>query len=829
MSQLEQQKTEFELEKATLDLRTSKVQMIVGAVLAIVTCFIVYAPTLNVGFLLDDFLHLDYVARATHGDWGDFAHNFYGNWAGSDIMKCYRPLSSTSFLIDYLIWGANAFGFHLTNIILFALCALFVGLTTLELTGAYGNRLGAAAALWAGLLFAVYPLHPEATAWAIGRVDLLCGVFYFASLFFYMRFRLLHEKPYFWLSLGCFVLSFASKEMAVTLPVAIALYELLIVSSKTTRTLNRVMFVGTYFVLLATLSIIRTLLLSTVIGGYETLGADSVLSIVGVFLDKATLLKLFVPINEEVAIASFIIPALYICYILVALLLVSRLIMRSVSIRPFLFLLAWAVVLILPTFQVWHIHPNLVGSRLFFLSSAPFCMLFVLAALPAIDVLNKRTAKVMTLVGAVVLSAIFLGWGVVLQANLEPWLKAGKLMSGLHSQVIKIAGETPDGSRVLLLDIPRDYSGAGLLTRPQYLSFMAQQPASDKDYSNKLITVEPVISGSHDFIWPAQFKTLLKNQAISRALIWNQFSGDSGAFVPWSKGSSGTTDYKFDFAANAVKSLTLDPANTILADAKSWHLMSTIVPCIERTDDSAKVYPSASGLIMWLPVKGLDPLNASVVIADLSKEDAVGCSACLGGKVSLAWQVKGDSKIHEAPIMHGQRGHYVLWIGRYREWTLAEEIAKVGLSFKPGDYHVDLRSLTIGSDETTVPKLNLLGVTDVVSAWMHTIKSGKSGQKLQLTYDVSGIPNAKLIKLYATKPGVTAEANGEAEIDAYMPLSAQSTPMNDWEISGVKGVIDLPQEVLNSKGVHQVRIIALDANGSMIGFPSEPITINVAE
>ncbi len=450
-------------------------------------------------------------------------------------------------------------------------------------------------------------------------------------------------------------------------------------------------------------------------------------------------------------------------------------------------------------------------------------MLFALAALPAVDVLSKRTVRVMTLVGAMALSVIFLCWGVLLQANLEPWIAAGNLMSGLHSQVVKIADETPEGSRVLLLDIPRDYSGAGLLTRPQYLSFMAQQPVSDKDYSNKLITIEPVISGSHDFIWPAQFGALLKNRTITKAMIWNQ---SNGAFVPWTQNSNGTSDYTFDFAANGVKGLALDPANTILADAKSWHLMSTVVPCIERTADSAKVYPSASGLIMWLPVKGLDPTKASVVIADLSKEDAVGCSACLGGKVSLAWQVAGDSKIHEAPIMHGQRGHYVLWIGRYRAWTLAGDIVKVGLSFKPGDYHVDLKSLTIGSDTTAVPKLSLVGITDVVSAWMHSVKAG---EKLQLSYDVSEIPNAKLIKLYATKSGVTAEANGEAEIDAYMPLSAQSTPMNDWEIKGDKGVIDLPQEVLNSKGVHQVRIIALDANGSMIGFPSEPITINVAE
>ncbi len=821
MNRVEQPKSQLTLEKATLDLRTTQVQMIVGIVLAVVACFVAYAPTLNVGFLLDDFLHLDYVARAAHGDWGDFVHNFYGNWAGSDIMKCYRPISSTSFFVDYLIWGANAFGFHLTNIILLSLCTLFVGLITLEMTGPYGNRIGAVAAIWAGLLFAVYPLHPEATAWAIGRVDLLCGVFYFASVFCYMRFRLLHEKGYFFASLACFLLSFASKEMAVSLPIVIALYELLMIRSRTSTVLNRFMFVGSFFVVLAICSIARTLLLSTVIGGYETLGTDSLMNIIGVFLDKATLLKLLIPVNEEVSIASWLILTLWISYALVALLFVARLITRAASVRPFLFLLAWAIILVLPTFQVWHIHPNLVGSRLFFLSSAPFCMFFALAALPAVDVLNRKTAKVLTFTGAVLLSVIFLSWGVLLSANIEPWVKAGQLMAGLRSQVWKLAAEAPAGNRVLLLDIPRDYSGAGMLTRPQYLAFMAGRPVSPQDYSNKLITIEPVISGSHDFMWPRQFKSMINNPEITNTLIW---SSTNGSFVPWSKTQKGLDSYKFDFVAHGIQGVTLDPADTLVADGKSWHMMSTETPCIEKNGDFVRVYPASRGLTLWLPVKDIDSVKANVVVADINKEDAAGCSACLGGKVSLVWQVAGDDKLHQAPIMHGRRGQYVLWVGRYRSWTLGK-ITRVGLWFQPGDYHVDLKSLEIGGDAASVPKLVLTQPGDVLSAWMHDVKLS---EKLQLTYDVSAVKNAKWVKLFVTKPGVTVDANGEAEIDAYMPLSAQ-LPMNDWEIHSVKGVFDLPAEVLESKGVHQIRAIALDANGAMIGFPSEPITIKIGE
>lgn len=821
MNRVEQPKNELTLEKASLDLRTTQVQMIVGIVLAVVTCFVVYAPTLHIGFLLDDFLHLDYVARATHGDWHDFVHNFYGNWAGSDIMKSYRPISSTSFFIDYLFWGANAFGFHLTNIILLSFCALFVGLTTLELTGSYGNRIGAVAAVWAGLLFAVYPLHPEATVWAIGRVDLLCGAFYFASMFYYMRFRLLHEKGYLWLSLACFLFSFASKEMAVTLPAVIVLYELLM-ANKGTGVLKRIKYVGLFFVALAVCAIARTLLLRTVVGGYETLGADSLMSIVAVFLDKATLLKLLIPVNEEVAIVTWLIPALWMSYALIGLLLVVRLIMRSVALRPFIFLAAWAIILVLPTFQVWHIYPNLVGSRLFFLSSGPFCMLFALAALPAVDVLTRPMVRFFTLAGAVALSAIFLCWGILLSSNIEPWVKAGNLMSNLHTQIEKAAAEIPSGNRLLLLDIPRDYSGAGMLTRPQYLAFMAQRPVSVNDFSNKLITIEPIISGSHDFVWPRQFAHITSSPSVNDVLIWRQ---TEGRFVSWEAPQATTQDkLKLDFASNGIKGLEFQPPNTLIADGNTWHTMSTSKPSVEKYPGFVRVYPSESGLTIWFPASLLNPAQANVFIADLIKEDSAGCAACLGSKVSVVWQNTGDTGQHEAPIIHGHRRGYMVWLGRYRSWTLAQGIKRIGLSFKPGDYHVDLKSVEVAGDASFVPRLSIIGNRDVSSLSMLPLKLG---EKLQLSYDASGIPGASLVKLSVTKPGVTIDANSESEIDAYMPLLTE--PMNEWAMKNTKGAFDIPNQILESNGVHQFQVVALDKYGSIVGFASEPVTITVGE
>jgi len=134
-----------------MELRSPKVQMAFGAFAALLICLYCCSASLRVGFLLDDYLHLDYIHRALSGNWTDFLSNFTSNWAGSDLMKSYRPLVSLSLFIDSVIWGPRAWGFHLTNLLLQWGCCVFVGLISMELSGLKGNRLGSAGAIWAAL------------------------------------------------------------------------------------------------------------------------------------------------------------------------------------------------------------------------------------------------------------------------------------------------------------------------------------------------------------------------------------------------------------------------------------------------------------------------------------------------------------------------------------------------------------------------------------------------------------------------------------------------------------------------------------------------------
>jgi len=161
------------------------------------------------------------------------------------LMEHYIPLTWMSFGLDYVLWKDNSLGYHLTNILLHALNAgllFWLALVLYKLCGPeatdgeVSGRRRAALLLGAGfaaLFFSLHPLRVESVAWATERRDMLSTAFYlFAVLAYLRRFKepqngVFLERPgYYWLSLGLFAASLLSKEMTVTLPVALVVLDI---------------------------------------------------------------------------------------------------------------------------------------------------------------------------------------------------------------------------------------------------------------------------------------------------------------------------------------------------------------------------------------------------------------------------------------------------------------------------------------------------------------------------------------------------------------------------------------------------------------------------
>ncbi len=134
----------------------------------------------------------------------------------------YHPLTWMSLGLDYLLWGMDGRGYHLTSLLLHATSAILLYFTLLGLIDARAR--GARFAAWAGAaLFALHPLRVESVAWASERRDVLCGLFFFLTLLAYLRMAREQARGGPWkgwlaLSTVLFACSLLSKALAIMLP-----------------------------------------------------------------------------------------------------------------------------------------------------------------------------------------------------------------------------------------------------------------------------------------------------------------------------------------------------------------------------------------------------------------------------------------------------------------------------------------------------------------------------------------------------------------------------------------------------------------------------------
>src|SRR5207249_1919349 len=148
-------------------------------------------------------------------------------------MAHYIPLTWMTLGMDYLLWGMNPVGYHLTSLLLHVTSAVVVfflarRFLTLALPRASGRGHAlTVSAGFAALVFAIHPLRVESVAWATERRDVLSGLFYLLTLLMYLRAceRDAPGRRSYWLSVALFGCALLSKSMAVSLPVVLLILE----------------------------------------------------------------------------------------------------------------------------------------------------------------------------------------------------------------------------------------------------------------------------------------------------------------------------------------------------------------------------------------------------------------------------------------------------------------------------------------------------------------------------------------------------------------------------------------------------------------------------
>ena len=131
----------------------------------------------------------------------------------------WHPATWLSHLIDVQMYGLNAGGHHVTNLVLHIASTLLLFGFLRRATGAEGRS------AFVAVLFAIHPLHVESVAWVAERKDVLSTVFLMATLRAYVSYAEHRTtRNYLIVTMGL-ALGLMAKPMLVTLPVVLLLID----------------------------------------------------------------------------------------------------------------------------------------------------------------------------------------------------------------------------------------------------------------------------------------------------------------------------------------------------------------------------------------------------------------------------------------------------------------------------------------------------------------------------------------------------------------------------------------------------------------------------
>jgi hypothetical protein len=145
----------------------------------------------------------------------------------------YVPLTWLTLGADYLLWGLDPRGYHLTSVVLHTATALafyFLGVRLLRLSLGPAARpadLSIGAAL-AALLFAVHPLRVESVVWITERRDVLSGLLFVLTVIAYVKAVTGsgRRRPWYWSAVGLHAAALLAKSAAAPLPAVLLLLDI---------------------------------------------------------------------------------------------------------------------------------------------------------------------------------------------------------------------------------------------------------------------------------------------------------------------------------------------------------------------------------------------------------------------------------------------------------------------------------------------------------------------------------------------------------------------------------------------------------------------------
>jgi tetratricopeptide (TPR) repeat protein len=175
----------------------------------------VFCPVTSFQFVNYD--DTDFVTANPHVQAGLTVEGFKWAWH-SEVARNWHPITMFTHMLDCQLFGMRPWWPHLVNLLLHAANTVLLFYLFKRMTGAVWRSAAVAA------LFALHPLHVESVAWVAERKDVLSTLFWFLTIWAYLRYAE-GGKVYYGASLLLFALGLMSKPMLVTVPFTLLLLD----------------------------------------------------------------------------------------------------------------------------------------------------------------------------------------------------------------------------------------------------------------------------------------------------------------------------------------------------------------------------------------------------------------------------------------------------------------------------------------------------------------------------------------------------------------------------------------------------------------------------
>ncbi len=409
-------------------------------ILAVVLAF--YGRALGRGFTSEDFLLVRYLGE--NPPWRDLAALFSSPWLGISVVKFWRPVSTLLYGIEIAVFGSHPIGYNVVHVLVHTGNAVLVW--------AIARRLGRAlppqpdapdevAPCAAALLFAVYPLHPNAVIWSASFATLFASTFLLAAMIVYLRFRETGARSSQILALGLFALGLGSYEAAVVFPVVLTAADFLLIRRDRRR---QVLDSLPFFLLTGLYLLLRKSLFGVFVGGYEEQGRSLLHPQLGPLLHDlaASIVWLHVPdygrVPGPLALSLG-------CLLLVGAPLAF--LWRRSHLRLWLFGWVWTLAALAP----FAFRPSVpANGRYWYLAAAG-------VSLSLTFLLRARRSPLAFLM----LTAAGLFWGVLLRGYLGVYREAGETARAVQRELVQSA---PAPGVMRFLTGPPDFLRNGIGT-----------------------------------------------------------------------------------------------------------------------------------------------------------------------------------------------------------------------------------------------------------------------------------------------------------------------------------------------------------------------------